>query len=61
MKNFIVINFGKHFKFAKEKLYSKLSEEQNIRKVAALLYIFFKMMQPNSSDNCVHCYNIEIL
>ena len=54
-----------------KKLYSKLNEEQNLRKVPKLLYIFLttpddvekyaKMMLSNSSDNCVHRYNIEIL
>ena len=50
----------------KEKLYSKLNEEQNLRKVAELFYIFLitpiaaekkkntKMMQTSSSDNCLH-------
>ena len=61
----------KDFKSAREKLYSKLNEEQNLRKVDKLLYIFLttpyevenraKMVQSNSFDNCVHCYNIEIL
>ena len=50
---------------------SKLNEQQNLRKAAKLLYIFLttpdevekysKMMQSNSSENCVHRYNIEIL
>ena len=51
----------------KEKIYSKLNEEQNLRKVAELFYIFLitpiaaekkkkntKMMQTSSSDNCLH-------
>ena len=51
-------------------MYSKLNEEQNLRKVAKSLYIFLttsdevkqyvKMMQSNSSDNWVHCYNVEM-
>ena len=51
-------------------MHSKLNEEQNLRKVAKSLYIFLttsdevkkyvKMMQSNSSDNCVHCYNVEM-
>ena len=51
-------------------MHSKLSEEQNL-KVAESLYIFLttpdeveeyaKMMQSNSSDKCVHHYNIGIL
>ena len=54
----------------REKLYSKLSEEQNLRKVVKTFYIFLttphevekyaKMMQSNSSDNYVHRYNIMI-
>ena len=34
LKDFIVIKFGKKFTSMKEKLYSKLNEEQNISKVA---------------------------
>ena len=55
-----------------KKLYSKLSEKQNLRKVVESLYIFLatpngvkkrtvKMMQSNPSDNCVHHHNVEIL
>ena len=50
---------------------SKLSEECNLRKVAKSLYMFLttpdevekyvEIMQSNSSDNCMHCSNIEIL
>ena len=71
MKDILVINFGEYFKSTKEKLHSKLCEEQNIRKVAESRYIFRttpygveeygNMMQSNSLDNCVHCCNIEIL
>ena len=49
-------------------MYSKPIEEQNLRKVATLLYIFLttpdeveKYVQSNSSDNCIHRYNVEIL
>ena len=52
-------------------MYFKLSEEQNLRKVVKSLYIFLatpdeveryaKMMQSNSSNNCVHNYNIMML
>ena len=52
-------------------MHSKLSEEENLRKVAESLYIFLKTpdevekyvetMQSNSSDKYVHRYNIEIL
>ena len=52
-------------------MYSKLSEEQNLRKVVKFLYVFLttsneleeyvKKSQSNSSDYCVHYYNIEFL
>ena len=55
----------------KGKLYSKLYEEQNVRKVAESLYIFLatpdkiekygKMLESNFSDTCEHHCNIEIL
>ena len=45
-------------------------EEQNLRKIAEWLYIFLttpsevekyvEMMQSDSSDNSVYCYNVEI-
>ena len=45
-----------------------LNEEQNVRKVVKLLHIFQttpneeeKLVQSNSSDNCIHHYNVEIL
>ena len=71
IKDFVVINSGEYFKSTREKLYSKLSRKQNLRKVVESLYIFattpnevekyFEMMQSNSSDNCVHYYNVEVL
>ena len=71
MKDFVVINFCEYLKSTQEKLYSKLSKEQNLRKVAELFYVFLappnevekyvKLMLSNSSDNFVHHYNIEIL
>ena len=71
MKDFVVINSGEYFKSTREKLYSKLSRKQNLRKVVESLYIFattpnevekyFEMMQSNSSDNCAHHYNVEVL
>ena len=39
-KDFVAINFSKYFKSTKEKLHSKLNEEQNLRKVAKSLNIF---------------------
>ena len=32
VKDLVVINFGDYFKSRRKKLYSKLSEEQNLRK-----------------------------
>ena len=37
VKDFAVINFDEYFKSMTEKLYSKLREEQNLRKVVELL------------------------
>ena len=60
VKDSVAIKFSEYFKSAKE--------EQNLRKVARLLYIFLttpdevkKYVQSNSFDNCIHCYNVEIL
>ena len=71
VKDFVVINLGEYFKPLREKLYSRLNEQQNLRKWARLLYIFLtapdevekytKMMQPSSSDKRVPSYKIEIL
>ena len=68
VKDFAAINFCECFKSTREKMYSKLSEEQNLRKAAKLLYIFVtipheveKYVQSNSFDNCIHRYNVEIL
>ena len=62
VKDFVAINFGEYFKFIREKLYWKLSKEQNLSKVAESLYIFLtrpdevekyvEMVQSSSSDNC---------
>ena len=71
VKDFVAINFSEYFKSAKEKLYHKLNEKQNLRKVSKSPYLFlatsdevekcFEIIQSNSSDNCIHCYNVEIL
>ena len=65
VKDFVAINFSEYFKSIREKLYSKLIQEQNIRKLAKLLYIFLttsdeaeKYAQSNFSDNCIHHYNV---
>ena len=68
VKNFLVIYFGEYFKSAREKFYSKLSEEQNLRKVAELLFLttsdevqkYVAMMHSSSFDNCICHYNIKI-
>ena len=68
VKHFVAINFSEYFKSAKEKLYSKLKEKQNLRKVAKFLHISLKTpdevekhVQSNSSDNCIYLYHVEIL
>ena len=60
VKDFVAINFREYFK--------SISEEQNLRKAAKSLYIFLKTpdqvkkyVQSNSSDNCIHRDNVEIL
>ena len=60
VEDFIAINFSEHFKSKRE--------EQNLRKAVKSLYIFLttsdeveKYVQSNSSDNCVHHYNVKIL
>ena len=75
LKNFVVVNFEEYFKSMKEKLYSKLWEKQNVRRVAELLVTFVKVilliifvkvekyattMQSSFYDNCIHRYNIEV-
>ena len=40
VKDFVVIDFSEYFKSTRGKLYSKLHEKQNLRKVTELLYIF---------------------
>ena len=58
VKNFIAINVFEYFKSTRE--------EQNLRKVAKLLYVFLttpdevenyiEIMESNSSGNFIHCY-----
>ena len=65
------VHISEHFKSTSGKLYSKLSEKQNIREVSESRYIFLttpneigkyaKMMKSNSSNSCVHHYKNEIL
>ena len=63
VKDLVALNFGEYFKSEREKLYSKLREEQNIRNVTELLYIFpitlddvekfVKMMQSSFFSNYI--------
>ena len=60
VKDFVVINFSEYLKAVRE--------EENLREVAKLLYIFLttpdevqKYVQSNSFDNCIYHYNVEIL
>ena len=60
MKDFVAINFSGYFK--------SISQEQHFIKAAKSLYIFLatpegleKHVQPNSSDNCINHYNVDIL
>ena len=60
VKDFAAINFIEYFK--------SIREQQNLRKSAKSLYIFLtipdeveRFVQSNSSDNCIYCYNMEIL
>ena len=60
VKGFVAINFSEYFKCTRQ--------EQNLRKVPKSLYIFLatpdeveQYVESNSSDNCVHHYNVEIL
>ena len=63
VKDFLVMNFDEYFQSSREKLYSKLSEVGNLRKVAELLYIFLptpdevekhvEMMHSSFPDNCI--------
>ena len=50
--------------FVAKNVNETIRKEKNLRKVAKSLYIFLTTsdkMESNSSDNCVHHYNIEIL
>ena len=71
LKDSVVINFFEYFKPMKEKLCSKLSKKQNIRKTVESLFIFLttlneikkyvEVMELSSSDNCVCHFTINIL
>ena len=60
VEDFVAINFSEYFKF--------IREQQNLRKIAKSICIFLttpdevqKYVQSNSSDNCIHRYNVGIL
>ena len=60
VKHFVVIIFSEYFE--------TIREEQNLRKLAKLLYIFLttadeveEYVDSNYSDNCVYHNNVEIL
>ena len=69
VQDFVAINLSEYLKYTREKLYPKLSGEQNLRKAAELFYIFLttrdkevkyvKIMRSSSSDNCMHRHNME--
>ena len=65
VKDFVGRNSGKYLKSKKGNVCSKLNEVRILEKVVESLSVFvthlMKMIQSNSSDTCVHCYNIEIL
>ena len=71
VKNFVAIEFEEYFRSRRETLYYTLNEEQNLRKVAKLLYIFqttpdevekyLEVMQSDSVDNYVDRYKIRVL
>ena len=59
-EEFVTINFCEYLK--------SIREEQNLRKVTKSLYIFLttpdaveRDVQSNSSENCMHHYNAEIV
>ena len=60
VKDFVAISFSEYFKSARQ--------GKKFRQVSKSLYIFLttpdevqKYVLSNSSDNCVHHYNVEIL
>ena len=60
VEDFVVIIFIEYFK--------SIINKPNLKKVTKWLYIFLtspeeadKYVQSNSSDNCAHHYNVEIL
>ena len=54
VKDFVAINFSEYFKSTREKLYSKLSEKQKLRKVAESLYKFLTIPDKEEKYAIVH-------
>ena len=59
-KDFVATNFSDYSKSTRD--------EENLRKNAKLLYVFLtvpdeaeKYVHSDSTNNCIHCYNVEIL
>ena len=59
VKDYVGINFSEYFKSTREKLYSKISEEQNLRKVVESLYIFLKT--PDTVEQYVEMIQSNLL
>ena len=53
MKDFVVINFGECFKSMRKKLYSKLDEERNLRKVPKSFYTFRTTLDDITKDELI--------
>ena len=59
VKDFVAINFSEYFKSTREKLYSKLNEEQDLKTVAKLLYIF--LTTPDEVEKYVEMIQSNLL
>ena len=59
VKDFVAINFSEYFKSTREKLYSKLNEEQDLKTVAKLLYIF--LTTPDEVEKYVEIIQSNLL
>ena len=67
VKDFVVIcSFVEYFNSTKEKLYSKLNEEQAVESLYNFLTTtdevqkYVEMMQSSYSNNCLSHYNFEL-
>ena len=69
VKNFVAYwTFAAYLNILPVKYFKTIREEKNLRKVAKSFYIFLttrdevdKYVQSNSSENCIHQYNVGIL